>query len=135
MKYILTIISLLLVLINVNGQVLNDDCFNAIALGNLPTPANCGNGPNANGQGTPATFTNLTNINSQTENPYTTLTNCQGGGQNMASPATDVWYSFVPTGNSLDITITGGINSPNVGVWTGNCGALVALDRDWETIF
>jgi len=112
------------------SQVLNDDCFNAIPLGNLPVPANCGNGPNNNGQGAPATFNNLTNVNSQTENPYTTLTNCQGGGQNMASPATDVWYSFVPTGNSLDITITGGINSPNIGVWTGNCGSLVGAGCD-----
>ena len=56
--------------------------------------------------GVPVTFTNLANVSSQTENPYTTLTICQGGPQGMSSPATDVWYSFVPTGNSLDITIT-----------------------------
>ena len=48
----------------------------------------------------------------------------------MASPATDVWYSFVPTGNSLDIIITGGINQPNIGVWTGNCGALIGAGCD-----
>lgn len=114
------------------SQVLNDDCFNATSLGNLPTPANCGNGPNNNGQGAPLTFTNLTNVNSQTENPYTTLTNCQGGPQGMSSPATDVWYSFVPTGNSLDITITGGINQPNIGIWTGNCGALIGVGCDFS---
>ena len=130
MRRFLTFILFLFVVIGVNGQVSNDDCSNAISLGNLPVPANCGNGPNNNGQGAPATFNNLTNVNSQTENPYTTLTNCQGGGQNMASPATDVWYSFVPTGNSLDITITGGINQPNIGVWTGNCGALIGAGCD-----
>ena len=48
-------------------QVLNDDCFNATPLGNLPVPANCGNGPNNNGEGAPVTFNNLTNVNSQTE--------------------------------------------------------------------
>jgi hypothetical protein len=112
------------------AQVANDDCANATPLGNLPIPANCGNGPNNNGQGDPVTFNNLTNVNSVTEFPYTTLINCQGGGNDMASPATDVWYSFVATGNSLELTITGNINQPNVGVWTGNCGALIGVGCD-----
>ena len=112
------------------SQVGNDDCGNATPLGNLPNPVNCGNGPNANEQGAPVTFNNLTNINSISESPYTTLVNCQGSGNNMASPATDVWYSFVATGNSLDITINGNINQPNVGVWTGNCGALIGSGCD-----
>jgi hypothetical protein len=128
-----SLLFILFVGISVNslGQVVNDDCGNATPLGNLPTPANCGNGPNNNGQGAPAVFANLTNINAQTENPYTTLTNCQGGPQGMSSPATDVWYSFVPTGNSLDISITGGINQPNVGIWTGNCGSLIGVGCDF----
>ena len=109
MEKLVTIIILLFSL-NLFSQVGNDDCANATPLGNLPNPANCGNGPNNNGQGAPVTFNNLTNVNSQTENPYTTLVNCQGGGQNMASPVTDVWYSFTATGNSLDITINGNIN-------------------------
>ena len=112
------------------AQVPNDDCANATPLGALPIPANCGNGPNNNGQGAPVTFNNLTNINSVTEFPYTTLINCQGGGNDMSSPATDVWYSFVTTGNSLDLTIVGNINQPNVGVWTGNCGALIGVGCD-----
>ena len=120
----------LLVPLIIYTQVGNDDCANATPLGNLPNPVNCGNGPNANGQGAPVTFNNLTNINSLTEFPYTTLVNCQGGGNNMASPATDVWYSFVATGNSLDITINGNINQPNIGVWTGNCGALIGSGCD-----
>jgi len=112
------------------SQVSNDDCFNASPLGALPDPANCGNGPNNNGQGDPVTFTNLTNVGAQTENPYTTLINCQGSGQDMASPATDVWYSFVPTGLSLDITINGLINDPNIALWTGNCGTLIGAGCD-----
>ena len=107
------------------SQVANDDCSNALSLGTLPNPANCGNGPNNDGQGDPVTFANLSNVGSTTENPYTTLINCQGSGQDMASPATDVWYSFVPTGMSLDITINGLINEPNVALWTGNCGTLI----------
>jgi hypothetical protein len=127
----ITIILLLLLSFNTFSQVANDICANAIPLGNLPNPANCGAGPNNNGQGAPVTFNNLTNVNSISETPYTTLINCQGTlGNNMASPATDVWYSFVPTGNSLDITINGNINQPNVGIWTGNCGALVGAGCD-----
>ena len=112
------------------SQVSNDDCFNASPLGTLPAPANCGNGPNNDGQGDPVTFTNLTNVGAQTENPYTTLINCQGSGQDMASPATDVWYSFVPSGLSLDITINGLINDPNVALWAGNCGNLIGAGCD-----
>ena len=130
MKYIFLTLLLFLNLCSYS-QVGNDDCFNATPLGNLPTPANCGAGPMNNGQGAPITFNNLTNVNSISENPYTTLINCQGViGNNMASPSTDVWYSFVATGNSLDLTIAGGINQPNVGVWTGNCGALIGVGCD-----
>jgi hypothetical protein len=114
------------------SQLANDDCINATPLGNLPIPVNCGNGPNANGQGAPIVFNNLSNIGAQTENPYTTLTNCQGGPQGMSSPATDVWYSFVPTGNSLDISINGAINQPNIGIWTGTCGSLIGVGCDFS---
>ena len=51
------------------SQVSNDDCSNALPLGTLPTPANCGPGPNSDGQGDPVTFANLTNVGSTTENP------------------------------------------------------------------
>ena len=113
------------------SQVPNDDCGNATPLGALPNPVNCGPAPQQNGQGAPLILNNLTNINSLTEFPYTTLINCQGIlGNNMSSPATDVWYSFVATGNSLDISITGNINQPNVGIWSGNCGALIGVGCD-----
>ena len=31
-----------------------------------------------------------------------------------------------------DILITGGINQPNIGVWTGNCGALIGVGCDFS---
>ena len=65
MRRFLIFISFILTITIVNSQVVNDNCFNATPLGNLPVPANCGNGPNNNGQGAPLTFTNLTNVNSQ----------------------------------------------------------------------
>ena len=103
---------------NSYSQVANDDCAGAISLGTLGTPAAC-----PSGQGTALT-SNLSNVGAIAENPYSTIQNCQPSGNNMASPAADVWYSFTVTGNSLDITITGGINNPNIGLYEGNCIAL-----------
>ena len=103
------------------AQLPNDDCFGAIDLGALPTPAGC-NGPNGTGLGTPVT-NSLSNVGAVAENPYTALVNCQGSGVNMSSPAADVWYSFTATGNNVDVSIAG-LNTPNVGLYYGNCGAL-----------
>lgn len=110
-----------------SSQVANDDCAGAIDLGTLGTPANCGNGPNNNGQGADQVNTGLTNTNAVAENPYSAIIGCQGtGNPDMASPAADVWYSVTVTGNELDITITG-LNDPNVGIYSGTCGALTPL--------
>ncbi len=102
------------------AQVANDDCFGAQALGTLGTPAPC-----PSGIGAVSTFNNLTNVNSVTEMPYTTLINCQPANNPMASPATDVWYSFVNSGNELNITINGNITNPNIAVYQGGCGGLI----------
>lgn len=102
------------------AQVANDDCFGAQSLGTLGTPAAC-----PNGIGAVSTFNNLTNVNSVTETPYTTLINCQPSNNPMASPATDVWYSFVNSGNEVNITINGGITNPNIAIYQGSCGSLI----------
>lgn len=102
------------------AQVANDDCFGATPLGTLGTPAPC-----PSGIGAVSTFNNLTNVNSVTETPYTTLINCQPSNNPMASPATDVWYSFVNSGNEINITINGGITNPNIAIYQGNCNGLV----------
>ncbi|TND09004.1 MAG: PKD domain-containing protein [Bacteroidetes bacterium] len=104
-----------------SAQVANDDCFGATPLGTLGTPAAC-----PSGIGAVSTFNNLTNVNSVTEQPYTTLINCQPSNNTpMASPATDVWFSFVNSGNELNITINGNIVDPNIAVYQGNCNGLI----------
>ncbi len=106
---------------NTFAQVANDDCFGATPLGTLGAPAPC-----PSGLGAVSTFNNLTNVNSVTEMPYTTLINCQPSNNTpMASPATDVWFSFVNNGNALNITINGNIVNPNVAVYQGGCAGLI----------
>jgi gliding motility-associated-like protein len=104
-----------------SAQVANDDCFGATPLGTLGAPLAC-----PDSLGALSTFTNLTNVNSVTEMPYTTLINCQPSNNTpMASPATDVWYSFVNNGNAINITINGNIVNPNIALYQGNCSGLV----------
>lgn len=100
------------------GQLPNDDCFGAQSLGTLPAPAAC-----PSGAGTPQVF-NLSNIGAVAENPYSTIVGCQSGA-NMATPASDVWFSFVASGPELDVTIGGGLIDPNIGLYEGTCGGLV----------
>jgi gliding motility-associated-like protein len=119
--YSLLALGLFAFLIPVSAQVANDDCFGATPLGTLGAPAAC-----PSGLGPVSTFNNLTNINSVTETPYTTLINCQPTNNTpMASPATDVWFSFVNNGNAVNITINGNIVNPNVAVYQGNCSGLI----------
>jgi gliding motility-associated-like protein len=107
--------------LQIKAQVTNDDCFGATPLGTLGTPAPC-----PNGIGATSTFNNLTNVNSVTEQPYTTLINCQPSNNTpMASPATDVWYSFVNSGNEVVITINGNIVQPNIAIYQGTCNGLI----------
>ncbi|MEO6303724.1 MAG: hypothetical protein ABIP51_11200, partial [Bacteroidia bacterium] len=74
----------------------NDNCNTAQNLGTLPAPSACptGVGANVNVAGT--------TIGATSPNPYTTLLNCQTGG-NQPGPALDVWYSFVASGNQVNI--------------------------------
>ncbi|MCE2771864.1 MAG: hypothetical protein LW750_00225 [Bacteroidetes bacterium] len=122
MKKLLLVVSWYCVsALHVNAQVTNDDCFGATPLGTLGTPAPC-----PNGIGATSTFNNLTNVNSVTEQPYTTLINCQPSNNTpMASPATDVWYSFVNSGNEVVITINGNIVQPNIAIYQGTCNGLI----------
>ncbi|MGL5891501.1 MAG: PKD domain-containing protein [Bacteroidia bacterium] len=120
MKKLLTLL-VLFVSAAATAQVANDDCFGAQNLGTLGTPAAC-----PSGVGAVMTVNNLTNVNSVTETPYTTLINCQPSNSTpMASPATDVWYAVTVTGNELIININGGITTPNVAVYQGNCAGLI----------
>jgi gliding motility-associated-like protein len=99
-----------------------DDCSTATSIGTLPDPDGC-NGANT-GDGTPV-VTSGTNVGATAETPYTTLTNCQGSGTDMDSPADDVWFTFVASANELDIDVTGAIADPNIAIWEGTCAALI----------
>jgi len=97
----------------------NDACSGAQNLGMLPAPAAC---PNGIGSWVNVSTTNLC---ATAEMPYTTLTGCNPSG-NMASPASDVWYRFNLTGPTLNVQISGGIQTPNVALYSGNaCNNLI----------
>ena len=97
----------------------NDACSGAQNLGNLPVPSPCPGGAGA------ISVTNTTNLCATAEFPYTSLLGCQPAG-NMASPASDVWYQFTITGPSLNVSISGGLITPNVGLYEGtNCANLI----------
>lgn len=119
--YPLLIFTLILFAFAAKAQLPNDDCFGAQPLGALGAPAAC-----PSGLGATSTFPGLTNVNSISEQPYTTLINCQPSGNTpMASPASDVWYSFVNNGNQVNITINGTIQNPNIALYAGNCNGLI----------
>ena len=96
MKKILIFIASAIVTFNVNSQVANDICADAIDLGSLPNPAGC-----PSGAGSLFTY-NGTTTNAVAENPYASLA-C------MDAPAADVWVSFVASGNEMDLDFTSGL--------------------------
>ena len=97
----------------------NDACSGAQNLGMLPAPAAC---PNGIGSWVNVSTTNLC---ATAEMPYTTLTGCNPSG-NMASPAADVWYRINLTGPTLNVQISGGIQTPNLALYAGTtCNNLV----------
>ncbi|MFH1321907.1 MAG: PKD domain-containing protein [Bacteroidota bacterium] len=96
-----------------------DECPNACALGTLSSPVPCPTN-------TPVddVFC-LNNIGATAANPYSYLVGCQPSGD-MASPAADVWYTFVASANIIDVNITGDLNNPSVGLYEGpNCSNLI----------
>lgn len=107
-----------------------DNCATAFNLGTLPTPAGCAGG--GTGGGVPATH-NGTNVGSTSGNPYISLIDCGTGTADMASPALDVWYSFVATGPTVVISfsnITGTFGTPQIGLYSGTCNSLTPTGCD-----
>jgi len=102
------------------AQPANDNCDNAAPI-SLNAPASCPTGGSVN------TIISGTNIDATPTTPYPTFTGCNPGG-NTTGPAAEVWYSFVATGNTNTFTITGGLASPNIVIYTGgNCQFLTAI--------
>lgn len=93
------------------SQPVNDNCGSAQPL-NLSTPPAC---PSTS----PVTNTyNVTNIDATPTSPYPQFSDCQVGGATDA-PAAEVWFRFVPHGNTLTISINGGLNTPNIVLFSG----------------
>jgi hypothetical protein len=128
MRFIKLISTLFLFLSSVYSQ--GDNCATAFNLGTLPAPAGCNNG--GTGLGTAVTH-NGNNTSATAANPYVSIIDCGTGTADMASPAIDVWYSFVATGPTVVISfsnITGTFGTPQVGFYTGSCNSLVPTGCD-----
>lgn len=107
-----------------------DNCATAFNLGTLPAPAGCSGG--AIGAGAPVIH-NGTNIGATAANPYVSIIDCGTGTADMASPALDVWYSFVASGPAVVIgfsNITGSFGTPQIGLYTGACNSLTPTGCD-----
>ena len=102
------------------AQPANDDCTGATNLGTLPTPVACpGSGLGA------AVNVAGTLVGATPESTYIYQTSCSGaGGTTQASPADDVWYSFVASGYQAVITVTSTFANPNISMYAGSCASL-----------
>ncbi|MFN5845492.1 MAG: hypothetical protein ACK46O_07265, partial [Flavobacteriia bacterium] len=118
-KYFLQLAVALFSAIPAFAQPTNNECSGATSLGTLPTPGACVSGLQ---NGVPVTFNNQTTVGATAGNPYVYQTGCSGG--NMTTFALDTWYSFVASGTTANINITGFPNA-NVALWSGNCGNLL----------
>lgn len=103
-KHIL-ILTLLISIITLSNfaQAANDNCSTAQNLGSLPTPGVCTVGLQ---DGTATTVAGTT-VAATATSPAVSILNCQGGAANQNAPSLDVWYSFVATGTTVNVNMTG----------------------------
>ena len=123
-----TLRTLLLILMPIIGYTQGDDCATATFI-NLPAPNPC---PAESGT---VVSTNLTNIGATGPVPYVSIINCLGDpapGDDMYSPAVDVWVSFTVTGTVLDLDITSTMSGVSWGLWSGPCTDLVPEACDFS---
>ncbi len=128
MKKIAIFLITILFSTEVFAQPSNNECTTAINMGTLPAPGACTAGLQ---NGAVVSFTG-TNVGATPSlqgngNTYQSILDCEGILLNdQAGPALDVWYSFVASGNIVNINIAGYPNV-NFGVWTGACSNLQAV--------
>lgn len=124
MKKALSILIALITIVNFNAfaQPANDNCSAAQNLGSLPTPGACTAGLQ---NGNPVTVAGTT-ASATATSPAVSILDCQSGTADQFAPSRDVWYRFVATGTTVNVTMTGTLATPNIGLWTGNCTALQA---------
>src|ERR1700752_1930548 len=96
------------------AQPSNDFISNAKDLGILPTPGACTAGIQ---NGVQVTLNNESTLGATASNPYYYMGSCNGINS-MAAPALDVWYKFIASGTTMNISIT---NFPgvNIGIFEG----------------
>ncbi|MHB8260674.1 MAG: PKD domain-containing protein [Bacteroidia bacterium] len=120
MKKLLLII-FIVASVSIIAQPANDDCSGATNLGTLPDPGACTGTTLQSG----TTVTQAgTIVGATPENPYVIEAPCSGGTQ--ASPANDVWYSFVAPANGFGVNVvaTSTFATPNIALWTGTCAGM-----------
>ncbi len=94
------------------SQPSNDECEGAIEL-TLTAIPDCPIG------GTSSDAFSFNNIDATATTPYPSFTNCNPGGA-TDGPAAEVWFYFTATGNFTNITVAGGLNTPNIVFLSGN---------------
>ncbi len=119
-KLITGIIAITLTTFSAFAQPANDDCSGATNMGSLPTPGACISGLQ---NGAVTTLNAQTTVGATSPALYTYQTACVGGG-NMTTFALDTWYSFVATGTTVNISVSGFPNA-NIGIYSGTCGNLL----------
>lgn len=101
---------------------LPNNCEIACSLDTLNSPTPC---PSTNPASQSFCFTN---VDATASMPYITQTDCSIG-DTMATPAADVWYSFVASSNQLNITVQSQLTNVNVGLYQGDvCDMLTPID-------
>ncbi|MEM9821528.1 MAG: hypothetical protein AAF985_10670, partial [Bacteroidota bacterium] len=101
--------------VSITANALPEDCLNACSLGQLvpgspcPPPTSTGNN----------SF-NLTNIGAFPMPNYPTHPDCIPPG----GVAADVWFSFIPTSNQIEASITG-LGTGIGAIYSGGCNSLV----------
>jgi len=101
---------------------LPNNCEIACSLDTLNSPTPC---PSTDPASQSFCFTN---VDATASMPYIAQTDCSIG-DTMATPAADVWYSFVASSNQLNITVQSQLTNVNVGLYQGDvCDILTPID-------
>ena len=96
------------------AQPANDECVTATPLVlNPPSPCSGGNS-------TPGVSTfSFSNNGATATTPYPTFSGCNPGGQ-TDGPAAEVWFTFDAVSNVINISVAGGLSTPNIVLLTGS---------------
>ena len=99
-----------------------DACSNATSLGSLDAACPC------DGSNVTPTEISGTTVGSTAESPYVSIPGCDPIGDDMASPANDVWYEVEVNGYNMTVDIPSStLSEVNIGIYTGTCGSLTAI--------